>query len=614
MDTAHMWAASYNMLWNKVCVTDNSGGENQAICMGPKKKVRGTTLLPAGATLYFPVEKIRTTRQLVTCQVCPRGAGVQNITVARPFVIKPSLHYFLEFWDRVKAGEELGLYAVSFSNLRVSYEQPGQPAKILADLKLSRFGDIECTKLFDLLKSRHGTTKSSQTDGSKASGSKNEAACGNSGDDPGNNDDEDEEEEEFGLHLLVNEYASCLGEKMEAVSSMEAVQASFDEANCTAGGCFDAAAADEVAQMVAGLVDDDLQFLQDFEESVLQKAISEKRIEPEELTKSIDNLCRDGGLQVEDAVFEAALNSSKLMGNEEFASEPSRSSSSSAGFDGAAASTSNGDVASLCQSHGKSLCQVHEVSKHQLCRATQAFSSNVVAAITNSWQALLQCFRALQSRNPGGDGLSIGLSPTDVAGTPSFGTSRRLVLISWEVAGKTGRIARIDGDGKLVSMVCVGPNRYARNLENCLMIHPGIGLNMERVKKKERTSLPPFALRVRDMFLQLESLGLLAVEQRLREAEGQAIEWQQVAETSEDPCAFCSCHLPSRSEGDVLLGLPTKCPLCLITCHAHCATIFLQQLGQQQDQGKEELQNQMLRNLGARDALTEPWTGEVRRW
>ena len=575
----HVWAASYNMLWNKVYAS-----KDQAIVFGPRTKVRGKTLLKPGTLIYYPVEKVRTTRHLIQCRIRNPGVGgVETFTVDRPFVWKSSIEFFREKWESVRNGEKnIAAYTVGFRCLRVEYDetcQGGQRGNIVADLMITKFGDIEVSKIFDLVPDAANRTgvkttahddkamaKKNTSDASKANPSAGEAVPNDEAENQlgGDSDADAEPPEEdddagFGLELLTREYAACIGKPEAASMSPEnienAVRASMEEAmssSLQSDGVFSESADSSMADVIAGLVDEDLTLMQSVEDNMIQKALEARTISQDDVAASISRISKGDPDpdNIEDAMVDALLNSAKLMGNE--AQNPDEDSEDDAPQEPDPSSSSSARVPQ---------------------QPNQPLLAVFLPAISDSLQALLDCLRALQAGQPG-ENLSIVQSPVDVQRTPSFGFSRRILMVHWEVPGKTGRVARVDESGKLVSMVCVGDNKNARNFESCKIIHPDIGLRMERVKKKDRQAVPNNVIRVVNMLLQLEDVTSREQEAAIRQHDSD-LQWQGVLNL-EDCCAYCQREkLDPGSQGDDHHQhdcFPKKCPLCLLPFHASCVS------------------------------------------
>ena len=454
----------------------------------------------------------------------------------RPFVLMSSVDLFQDQWRHVVAGKSTAVYSLPFSELHIDRNAEGR-GNIFGCLQFTKYGnDIECNMLFELTRKKQGATEG------KPTASKHDA------------DEESDEDEEvtYGSELLKKDYAECFGVDAKTVDLGDAVTASLDEGLGAdlhgGGGSFAGAAEDAMAKAIAGLVDEDLTLLETAKKDMLEKAITKKTITPQEIEAGVSQLCAEDGLQVEDAILEAALNSHKLIGNQVHSNLEEETTSEA---------TNDPSISRP----GVELCKMTLPQQRQ---ASNTALQLYLSEMKNSVLCLLDCFHAIgKAQRAGQDGLSIVKSASDIAGTSSFGCSRKLILVHWEIEGKTGRVARVDDKGQLVSMVCVGQNKTARNFADCPVIHPGFGLWMTRVKKRDRPKLPTHILRVVNMFLQSEKQELDAAEDVLKQNEG----WMDSANSVDECCAFCG-----RSSQQ-----PVRCPLCLLPWHAQCSRELFQQ-------------------------------------
>ena len=72
--------------------------------------------------------------------------------------------------------------------------------------------------------------------------------------------------------------------------------------------------------------------------------------------------------------------------------------------------------------------------------------------------------------------------------------------MQWVIGGKTGRIADLDSEGKVKTIVPMGSKRTPINFGDCEIIHPAIGIIMERVKKADRPKLSDNIQRLMSMW------------------------------------------------------------------------------------------------------------------
>lgn len=76
----------------------------------------------------------------------------------------------------------------------------------------------------------------------------------------------------------------------------------------------------------------------------------------------------------------------------------------------------------------------------------------------------------------------------------------QVVLVQWVLGGKTGRIADLDDQQKVIAIVASGKKRIPIDFHESHIIHPVTGVFMEKVRKRERPSLPEHIKRLKDMW------------------------------------------------------------------------------------------------------------------
>ena len=513
--SSHIWAASYNMLWNKVYAA-----RDQAVFIGPSRKPRNRNFVDVVSNFYIVAEKVRTTRQLLRCSLVQQGGDNACLQVVRPFEFLSSVHLFMDQWDEMRAGANLAAYSLGFANLRVSdCSSFAGAGHIIADVRVT-----SCSKMFDLQKKQY--QKADKDD---------DAACApealtGQGPDHASNEDDDQD---YGMSLLQSHVASCLHTSSANVTEQAAASASVAEACALPEDILDEAAVHDMVGNVAANVDNDLDLMHRVEQEMLRQAVAQQAVSIEELKPQVDRMLSQG-VHEEDAVFEAAMNSAKLMGNLTPENTPATQATREAADPPHASSSSAVPEVVFPMSS-------QQASECSFVTYTSAFSEGV--------RALLQCLHGCANSVPHSGSLSLAYSPVEVAGMPSFASSRRLVLLSWEVAGRTAHVARVDQQGRLVSMVCVGANRSARDLSACAMVHPSIGVSMERVRKKERTQIPDFIMRMANMVLQAESMQMARAEEEVRRADSMTSKepWHDVAHAGEQ-CLVCVAQWSAVSQ------------------------------------------------------------------
>ena len=507
----------------------------------------------SGAQVYLAVEKVRTTRQLIQCTVDVTDGCLR---VNRPFVIKSSIHLFVEQWERVNAGESLSVYSVAFSNMKIVHKGSAISDEAQIEAKLSRSGSGELLspcKAFDL-----ETSARKQPSAGRSAGLAHAEA-----------DDNEAEDLDYGQSLLAETLSLASAASTSAHLEAAAAASLAEAERCE--GQLDDELVDSMVKRVTDHIDVDLNVMQAVEQGLLQRAVSEKVVSAADIQADVDELCASG-MSPEEAVTEAVLNSSKMIGNTDLSEQGggSRACSSSAAAPPAATATD---------------ADVHTAPMSARQHAQRAFVT-LCAAVNESIRSILICLfeRAKQSETLAHDAVSLVLNPADVEGDPSFRSSRRLVLIKWEVPWKTGRVVRVDEAWRAISMVCIGRNRYARNFEASSLILPHCGLTLQRVSKAQRPMLPPHVIRVAKMLLQLQQIDEAEAQQDAMRQDCPEQMGQLLIPSEE--CVYCGClgqqeslargtssessAAQSQSEQTV-----QTCPLCLLSWHDSCAEKFL---------------------------------------
>ena len=368
----------------------------------------------------------------------------------------------------------------------------------------------------------------------------------------------------YGVSLLMDgedPSSSASVPNAEGSALESAAAASMSEA-ARFEGRLDDEAIEAMTKSVVHEMDNDLELMRGVEQELLQNAISRKDVTVEQIQSSVDRYCGEG-MSPDDAVLEAVLNSSQVLGNANVAHEA------------ASATAECGEAAS--NPTDPEVVAAHQMSSKQ--RKHCAFVS-FCAALIEGIRSILMCLQSHAmpptASDLEGNPLSLVMSPVDIEGQVSFPNTRRLLLISWEIRGKTGRVARVDSDFRLVSMMCVGKNRYARNFETCAVIMSNAGVVMERVKKQNRARLPEHVIRLAKIFMQTEQHSAAEAEEQLRRSgpDSAPEQWANIVQPVSD-CVYCGRSICQASSGSSeSSGLPTECPLRLLCWHDECADSF----------------------------------------
>ena len=96
-------------------------------------------------------------------------------------------------------------------------------------------------------------------------------------------------------------------------------------------------------------------------------------------------------------------------------------------------------------------------------------------------------------------GLSLVLYSQKTTADPDE-SGLQVVLVQWVIGGKTGRIADLDSEGRVKTIVPMGSKRIPIEFGDCEIIHPNTGIIMERVRKAERPKLPDSIQRLMNMW------------------------------------------------------------------------------------------------------------------
>ena len=544
--SARVWAASYNMLWNKVYAS-----ADQALFFGPSRKPRGKSIVQRGCKVYICVEKIYTTRQVVCCTV---DEACRSLRVDRPFTITSSVQLFLDQWSLVGEGVSISAYSLPFTSLHIMHEGagglPGPRSKIMANFVLSLKGELVPCKAFDLTVSKQPATPKP----SKPACSPSRPAPVTEVDAGSDVEFDEGADFDYGMSLLTESVEAGEGKDIQEAAEAAAA-ASFSE-SAVLEAEVDQAAIQEMVQNVTAGIDEDLAVMRAVEEEMLQKAVSEKSVSVDDIQASVDKYCAEG-MSPDEAVHEAVLNSIRILGNTEQTQNE----------DDVRATSSAMPEAGGVEAAGMSSQQQKRLAFTKFC-----------TELTRSIHSILQSLHQHAVSTPC-EQCSLVLSPVEVQGPPSFQSSRRLLLVSWDVAGRTGRVARVDSEWRLISMVCVGPNRHARNFQNCTVILPSCELAMERVRKKDRQALPEHVVRMAEMFMQCERLVANAAERELQQHSGSPEQWVNVVHAA-DECVYCGClhcSASASSEESASTQVPEQCPLCLLHWHQACSEKFVEQ-------------------------------------
>ena len=142
----------------------------------------------------------------------------------------------------------------------------------------------------------------------------------------------------------------------------------------------------------------------------------------------------------------------------------------------------------------------------------------------------------------------------------------RVVLVEWTVPGSEGRIVDIDAEGNLITLMCVGSKRWPTNFQalNANVLVPATGVTYSRDKRHGkfavRNKLPPNWNRVMLMWK--------AAHSRIFDAD---LPFELQLE--DGICALCQSHERQSTQPSAVSqpDRPLLCPLCMLHMHKHCA-------------------------------------------
>ena len=259
-----------------------------------------------------------------------------------------------------------------------------------------------------------------------------------------------------------------------------------------------------------------------FEEQKVRAAVDKQRLKGDEaLAGAVDALLSEG-MDPEDAVQEAML--AAALGN------------------GVAAT--NTDV--LSPQAAAEICEQH----------------NVPAAFEKWQDAFLKSLAALQDRSVAIRNKEVGhakelslmcgcLKNPAVPGVPQEEEPRSVFFVHWkDPAAREGRPVSLDAENRVKALVATGRLRLARDYSNAQIMHPAVGVRMERQrgwKNMLRPQVPDAAMRLYSMC----KAALLAQDK-----------------IHERSCFICQDA--SNEDSDTGSNMKHICPCCTLASHTEC--------------------------------------------
>ena len=149
----------------------------------------------------------------------------------------------------------------------------------------------------------------------------------------------------------------------------------------------------------------------------------------------------------------------------------------------------------------------------------------------------------------------------------------RAVFFQWTEKGQAGRVASLDDECRLKTIVPTGQNRHAIMLEQrqgSQIILPGTSIFMQRFKKGLRPRMPEAALRLRDM-------AEFSVSRTTDPDDDVQAGGSGTGTQLFEACQFCSSCSPEPNITTANTGstIPTGthvCSMCCVVSHPACAS------------------------------------------
>ena len=273
------------------------------------------------------------------------------------------------------------------------------------------------------------------------------------------------------------------------------------------------------------------------------------------------------GYTEEEAAEEAILNHSSFMGNEETTQTD----------------VTCGDLGVVLQS---------ETSSPVLVNSFEGPFANWMEESSMSLQALYGAHVALQEKTTGQDGeLSLVLGNIDgkpeTSGESNISSrasssnnidrgatveDQTVFWVHWKFPGELDRPASLDNNDRVKCIVATGRLKELRNYTTAKIIHPAIGVRMERIRGfagQSRPQVPPHVMR-------LFAIWKEALVRRHDFGNPGDVAAYTAAVCTDCPCFVCGSTASflsgeggvaePQSERDVV----KSCPLCLLWAHSRC--------------------------------------------
>lgn len=276
----------------------------------------------------------------------------------------------------------------------------------------------------------------------------------------------------------------------------------------------------------------------------------------ENIAVAIEEYIATNGCSPEEAAEEVMLNQSSLLGNEDIP----------------ACQFAPPDDFSLSQPPSNQPPSNHPSAardiQFHLHRAFDLWFEECVESL----EALQHRMEAIQSKSVAENG-ELSLVHGNIHGQTSHGAIAEDISVFWVHwhgnGGTYGRPATLDSENRVKCIVATGALREPRNFSSVSIIHPAIGVKMERVRGFRgtlRPQVPSRVLRLRDIW-QTALIARDHVENSTMFCGGDPNE----------KCFICNKTAVDTSSSDMQNSdVFMKCPLCLLSSHSKCGFLLLE--------------------------------------
>jgi len=159
----------------------------------------------------------------------------------------------------------------------------------------------------------------------------------------------------------------------------------------------------------------------------------------------------------------------------------------------------------------------------------------------------------------------------------SLDDAKTIFWVQWKFPGEMGRPASLDANNRVKCIVATGDLKQLRDYKDAKIIHPAIGVRMERIRGyagQMRPQVPPTIMR-------LYSIWKEALLKRDSNRDPRAVADYAAVVQSDCPCYVCgsssslavcesNVSVDPSSNGSLPADIVKPCPLCLLWGHARC--------------------------------------------